>query len=151
MNLVKGKYGSSSRMRYALAAIGLLAIGFVRIPPSYAQKNVIEPSQPKNKAGATAVASQPRTPAASTTSNNPAVQQTAAPPLTESSGKASGEGINVHGHWTIEIRKPDGTLVSHREFENSLVVSAGSQVLSQLLAGQSIEERWLAQTVALRS
>lgn len=29
------------------------------------------------------------------------------------------EGIKVHGHWTIEVRNPDGTLVTHREFENS--------------------------------
>jgi hypothetical protein len=30
------------------------------------------------------------------------------------------EGIKVHGHWTIEVRNPDGKLVTHREFENSL-------------------------------
>jgi hypothetical protein len=28
-------------------------------------------------------------------------------------------GIKVHGHWTIEVRNPDGKLVTHREFENS--------------------------------
>jgi len=27
----------------------------------------------------------------------------------------------VHGHWTIDVREPDGTLVSHNEFENALV------------------------------
>jgi len=30
------------------------------------------------------------------------------------------EGIKVHGHWTIEVRNPDGELVTRREFENSL-------------------------------
>jgi hypothetical protein len=27
----------------------------------------------------------------------------------------------VHGHWTIEVRNPDGTLATHREFENNLI------------------------------
>lgn len=30
------------------------------------------------------------------------------------------EGIKVHGHWSIEVRNPDGAVVTHREFENSL-------------------------------
>jgi len=30
------------------------------------------------------------------------------------------EGIKVHGHWVIEVREPDGALVSRREFDNSL-------------------------------
>jgi hypothetical protein len=34
------------------------------------------------------------------------------------------EGIKVHGHWTIEVRNPDGSLATHREFENSLVDSS---------------------------
>jgi hypothetical protein len=29
-------------------------------------------------------------------------------------------GIKVHGHWTIEVRDPDGKLVTHHEFENAL-------------------------------
>jgi hypothetical protein len=37
----------------------------------------------------------------------------------KSSGDGSHEGIKVHGHWTIEVRNPDGTLATHREFENS--------------------------------
>jgi hypothetical protein len=43
------------------------------------------------------------------------------------------EGIKVHGHWVIDIRNPDGTLVSHREFENS-IASSGPTLLSQVLA-----------------
>jgi hypothetical protein len=30
------------------------------------------------------------------------------------------EDIKVHGHWTIEVRNPDGSLATHREFENAL-------------------------------
>jgi len=41
------------------------------------------------------------------------------------------EGIKVHGHWMIEVRSPDGKLLSHTEFENSLNPGAqgGAQVL----------------------
>jgi hypothetical protein len=35
------------------------------------------------------------------------------------SSDASHQGIKVHGHWTIEVRNPDGSLATHREFENS--------------------------------
>lgn len=41
------------------------------------------------------------------------------PPVRKSDGGPK-EGIKVHGHWTIDVRNPDGTLVSHREFENAL-------------------------------
>jgi len=48
-----------------------------------------------------------------------AVKQNA-PQVTASAGGAH-EGIKVHGHWTIELRNPDGSIATHREFENSLV------------------------------
>jgi hypothetical protein len=35
-------------------------------------------------------------------------------------GDGKHEGIKVHGHWAIDVKNPDGTLVTHREFENSL-------------------------------
>ena len=38
------------------------------------------------------------------------------------------EGIMVHGHWTIDVREPDGRLVNHREFENALVATGGGQL-----------------------
>ena len=41
---------------------------------------------------------------------------------------APAEGITVHGHWVIEVRDPDGRLVSRREFENALA-SGGSNLL----------------------
>jgi hypothetical protein len=34
------------------------------------------------------------------------------------------ERVKVHGHWTIEVRNPDGMLVTHREFENALQLGA---------------------------
>jgi hypothetical protein len=54
------------------------------------------------------------------------------------------EGIKVHGHWAIDVRNPDGTLVSHREFENALVGGAvgGGAYLSNILARNLSVGRW---------
>lgn len=51
------------------------------------------------------------------------------------------EGIVVHGHWTIDVREPDGRLVSHREFENALVAS-GASMLGDILARRRTEGAW---------
>lgn len=39
------------------------------------------------------------------------------------------EGVKIHGHWTIDVRNPDGTLDKHLDFENGLCT------LSSLVAG----------------
>lgn len=44
------------------------------------------------------------------------------------------EGITVHGHWLIEVRNPDGKVVSRTEFENSLQ-PAGKVLLAAVLSG----------------
>jgi hypothetical protein len=36
------------------------------------------------------------------------------------------EGIKVHGRWTIDILNPDGSLVSHHEFENAFAGHLGA-------------------------
>lgn len=51
----------------------------------------------------------------------------------KASRDGSHEAIKVHGHWTIEVRNPDGTLVTHREFENSFTQSTGAPLLASLL------------------
>lgn len=57
-------------------------------------------------------------------------------------GGGQHEGIKVHGHWTIEVRNPDGSLVNHREFENSLApVSAGG--LAVILSRQFSVGAWI--------
>lgn len=43
------------------------------------------------------------------------------------------EGIKVHGHWTIDVKNPDGTTVKHVEFENSLTQATGASLLAGLL------------------
>ena len=43
-------------------------------------------------------------------------------------------GLKMHGHWVIDVKNPDGTVVEHRDFQNSL--SGGAQgILIGLLAG----------------
>jgi len=52
------------------------------------------------------------------------------------------EGINVHGHWNIVVRNPDGSIAERREFENSLQTYYAAPVLSALLARQSTMGFW---------
>lgn len=53
-----------------------------------------------------------------------------------------GEGIQVHGDWTIEIRDPDGTLVDRHEFQNALT-SNGATLLSDLLGRNVSAGLWV--------
>jgi hypothetical protein len=54
------------------------------------------------------------------------------------------EGIKVHGHWIIDVRNSDGTLATHREFENSLVPT-GATALVNSLASTSVAGLWAVQ------
>ena len=45
-------------------------------------------------------------------------------------GGGTAEGIQVHGHWLIEVRDPDGSLVLRREFENALALGADALLAS---------------------
>jgi len=57
-----------------------------------------------------------------------------------------GEGIKVHGHWTIEVTNPDGSAAGKYEFENALRDS-GATMLARTLArrtGYSIHA-WMVQ------
>jgi hypothetical protein len=57
------------------------------------------------------------------TQSKPAKSRATQPEASPARGQQ--EGIKVHGHWTIEVRNPNGTLVTHREFENALTPSGG--------------------------
>jgi hypothetical protein len=52
------------------------------------------------------------------------------------------QGFKVHGHWVINIRNPDGTLVQHHEFENSLEPSAQGFLVG-LLSGFMVPGDWM--------
>jgi hypothetical protein len=74
---------------------------------------------------AQASATSPAVPAATPAKAAPAAQATQPAPPSERQPKGAHEGITVHGHWTIEVRNPDGKLVSHTEFENGLSTNSG--------------------------
>jgi hypothetical protein len=70
--------------------------------------------------------------------------QPAAQPGRTPAAKGTHEGIKVHGHWTIEIKNPDGKVVTHREFENSLYPP--QTTLANLLIGQVSFGSWMVET-----
>lgn len=53
--------------------------------------------------------------------------------------KGLNTGVEVHGHWVIEVKNPDGRRVSHTEFENSY---EGNTDLIDLLARQFVFGEW---------
>jgi hypothetical protein len=72
--------------------------------------------------------------------NAPALAQATTSTASEPKG-AQKEGIKVHGHWTIDVRNPDGTLVRHSEFENALSVY-GAATLSGYLTRSNTPDFW---------
>ena len=65
--------------------------------------------------------------------------QTAKKETASSRGGGQKEGIKVHGHWTIDVRNPNGTLVTHYEFENGLVPANG---LASFLGRAKAAGKW---------
>lgn len=80
-------------------------------------------------------------------------------PAAKSPAKGSQEGIKIHGHWTIEVRNPDGSLDKRVEFENGICPSqqvtggggiltttttfaGGALALSMLATGQASAGPW---------
>jgi len=54
--------------------------------------------------------------------------------------------VVVHGHWAIDVRQPDGALVSHTEFENGLTFSffgtTGDSALAAILGRRFTIGEW---------
>jgi hypothetical protein len=119
--------------RRGLLLAVLLAMVLICANPGRGQSNVTTASaQDAKPAAATAVSAQ--TPAAIA---KPAAAQAKAPmsPEEKPAAKGAKEGIVVHGHWTIEVKNPDGTRASLREFENALVQPSGADFLAALMLG----------------
>lgn len=59
-------------------------------------------------------------------------------------GRHSPGDIQVHGHWVMDVKNPDGTLAAHKEFENSLTtgMNQGNNFLATLLAGSTVPGPW---------
>jgi len=95
---------------------------------------------------------------AQSASSSTAVQSTksVAPPLASASATAKtaanpaaasapsggmNTGIQIHGHWNIVVRNPDGTVAARRDFENSLTFN-GAYLLQNILGGTYTPGAW---------
>jgi hypothetical protein len=121
-------------------------------PKDKPDSNVAAKSQkaPRSLSPAAAAKAQPAEEKTAITENSP----------TEENSPRGGqhEGIKVHGHWSIEVRAPGGSVVRHVEFENSLdpgfsysdpatgqvkVVPGGAALLSAVASNQwNIAPNW---------
>jgi len=52
-----------------------------------------------------------------------------------------GEKVAVRGHWKIDVRQPNGTLVTHREFDNAFLDSGGIEI-TNILARRRVPASW---------
>lgn len=105
-----------------LVLAGLLAVALALTASSFAQSNAS--AAPKV---ADAKAAQP-------SANSPSAEARKTP-------RGTGEGIQMRGWWTIEIRNRDGSVATHVEFENSLQLN-GPAILAGLLSGNLVAGSW---------
>jgi hypothetical protein len=136
--LSEGKVFRTAKKILGLA--GLFAIALVCAGPTRAQS---KPPQ----TDAAASSSAPANPAqvAQAAAPKPAAEPAAT--AGQSAPKGQSEGLNVHGHWTIVVKNPDGKVVSHTEFENS-IVSGGKAILSDILGQQQTAGPWVIEILA---
>ena len=59
------------------------------------------------------------------------------------SGGGTQEGIHVSGHWTIDVREPDGTLAGHHEFDNAFEVGMSGPLGADVFSGDRTAGDWM--------
>ncbi len=84
-------------------------------------------------------------PSATTAKPSEVLAKTPAQLAAKPPAKGQSEGIHVHGHWTIEVKNPDGKLFTHREFENGLSTINGAGLLAALLGRVVTPGSWQVQ------
>jgi hypothetical protein len=62
------------------------------------------------------------------------------PPTTSPAPSGHPEGIQIHGHWTVTVRNPDGRVASRHEFDNSMTTN-GKQFILGVLIGDTFPLR----------
>jgi hypothetical protein len=140
-------------VRRGLLLVPLLVMVVSVAPCTHAQSNGTSATALAEKpAAATVTATQ-----APNVVAKPAAASANAPASAEEkpSRKGAQEGIQVHGHWTIEVRNPDGTVDKHLDFENGFctlsntigvnAISTGDLTLAGLLTGLSVPGPWQIQ------
>lgn len=66
-----------------------------------------------------------------------------AKPVNSQSGEDSvHQGVKMHGHWIIDVKNPDGSLVEHRDFENALE-GGGQGFLVGLMSGYLVPGNYM--------
>ena len=126
-------FARSAVLRWILASATLAALVFA-LPGSSRAQSEQSPASKSAPAGATSpakVAAVDTSTVTQTATAKPAAEPAA--PAGQSAAKGQQEGIKVHGHWVIEVSNPDGKVVSHTEFENSL--TSGTDGGAALLVG----------------
>lgn len=130
-----------------LSVIARAALAFVFVfgQNAWAGQAQNAKDKPGSSTAAKSQQAQPNLPAATAAKAQSAEEETTAAenPSAQENTHPGGqhEGIKVHGHWTIEVRNPDGTVVRHKEFENSLA-GGGAFVLSTVLARTNSVGQW---------
>lgn len=116
---------------FTLAGLGLTAAAALAVMVVLAN-GAAAPGTTGDGAGPAEVAAMDAPPA-------PAPEVSAAPEPGYSPSGGPGEGVKVHGHWTIEVLDPDGTRASITEFDNAFY---GASILSSFLRRQASVGLW---------
>lgn len=127
MNAKLSKGNGVRTAKRVLGLAGLASLMLFCAGPSRAQSSAPTASAPARQAAAAAI--------------SPVQAKEVAAQPGEAGAKGEDTGIKVHGHWVINVLTPDGQLVSHTEFDNSLQ-STGMTVLATTLAGYNTIGRW---------
>jgi hypothetical protein len=112
----------SSQFRRSLAGTCSVLLMLCSSQSGFAQQSTLAKS-------VTAVAAVAATPVATSSTSKAAEQENE----TSAPRKPGSEGIKVHGHWVIDVKNPDGTVIEHRDFQNSL--QDQGQLLTLLISG----------------
>jgi hypothetical protein len=123
--------------RRSLVLVGLLAMGLICATPGRAQSSAVTASaqDAKPMAAAAAPLIPAQTPAATASPAAVAATSTVSPEEKRAANGAK-DGIVVHGHWTIVVKNPDGSIAARQEFENALDPIEGADLLTGLLSGE---------------
>jgi len=144
MNAILSEGNVVRNAKRILGLAGLASLALVCAGLAWAQG---QPSQTQSSAAPSGATVPSASPGVAPSGSAPAAKEVMAQnsPARVSAPKGQSEGIKVHGHWTIEIRNPDGKVITHREFENSL---APPNPNNQNLGGAALLASLLGRTLA---
>jgi hypothetical protein len=139
---INGKHEVLAQIaRRGFALVGFLTMALICASPGRAQSSATTASaQDAQPAAAPTV---PKQTPATTAKPESAPAKAAESSEEKPPAKGAKEGIVVHGHWTIVVKNPDGTVAARQEFENALDPVEGADLLTGLLSGSYTTEGFL--------